>query len=96
VCAIVITHSINDNPNTGTKTLNMKNKIKELALEAGGSTYPEVGGVILERFAHLMLEECIVAVQNTGEQCAYTTHDLSVVECTIARSVDALRNHFKD
>lgn len=74
----------------------MKNKIKQLALEAGGSTYPEVGGKILERFAELMLEECIVVVKNTGKQCAYTTHDLPVVECTIQKSVDALRNHFQD
>ena len=74
----------------------MKNKIKELALEAGGSHYPEVGGKILERFAELMLEECIAAVKNTGIQCAYTTHDLPVVKCTIDKSVDALREHFED
>jgi hypothetical protein len=74
----------------------MKNKIKQLALAAGGSTYPEVGGKILERFAELMLEECIVAVENTSIQCAYTTHDLPVVKCTIDKSVDALREHFED
>jgi len=74
----------------------MKKKIKELALEAGGSHYPEVGGAILQRFADLMLKECILAVQNTGKQCAYTTHDLPVVECTIQKSVDALREHFED
>lgn len=74
----------------------MKSKIKQLALAAGGSTYPEVGGKILERFAELMLEECIVAVKNTGIQCAYTTHDLPVVKCTIDKSVDALREHFED
>ena len=74
----------------------MKNKIKELALEAGGSTYPEVGGRILERFAELMLEECVIAIKNTGTQCAYTTHDAGVVQCTIQKSVDALRDHFKE
>jgi hypothetical protein len=74
----------------------MKNKIKELALEAGGSTYPEVGGRILERFAELMLEECVIAIKNTGTQCAYTTHDAGVVQCTIQKSVDALHDHFKE
>jgi hypothetical protein len=73
----------------------MKNKIKQLALEAGGSTYPEVGGRNLERFAELMLEECIAAVENTSTHYA-TAHDLLVVECTIDKSVDALRDHFKD
>jgi hypothetical protein len=74
----------------------MKSKIKELALEAGGSHYPDVGGELLQKFAELMLEECITVVKNTSTQCAYTTHDLPVVECTIAQSVEALRDHFKD
>jgi hypothetical protein len=74
----------------------MKKKIKELALEAGGSTYPEVGGKILERFAELMISECISAVENTGKQCAYTSYDLNVVECTIKKSVDAIKERFED
>ena len=74
----------------------MKKKIKELALEAGGSTYPEVGGKILERFADLLINECIEAVQGTGKQCAYTTYDLGVVECTIKKSVEAIKERFED
>lgn len=74
----------------------MKKKIKELALEAGGSTYPEVGGKILERFADLLISECIDAVSNTGKQCAYTTYDLNVVQCTINMSVEAIKERFKE
>lgn len=74
----------------------MKKKIKELALEAGGSTYPEVGGKILERFAELLINECIDAVNTTGKQCAYTTYDLGVVECTINMSVKAIKERFKE
>lgn len=74
----------------------MKKKIKELALEAGGSTYPEVGGKILERFSELLISECIDAVRQTGKQCAYTTYDLNVVECTIDKSVEAIKERFKD
>jgi hypothetical protein len=74
----------------------MKQKIYDIALQAGGSTYPEVGGRILERFAELMLEECVTAIKNIGTQCAYTTHDAGVVQCTIQKSVDALRDHFKE
>jgi hypothetical protein len=36
----------------------MHPKIKELALQAGGSHYPEVGGKTLEKFAELLVIEC--------------------------------------
>jgi len=74
----------------------MKKKIKELALEAGGSTYPEVGGKILERFAELVINECIDAVRDTGKQCAYTTYDLGVVNCTINKSIEGIKERFKE
>lgn len=35
----------------------MHPKIKELALQAGGSHYPEVGGKTLEKFAELVVKE---------------------------------------
>jgi hypothetical protein len=36
----------------------MHKRIHELALEAGGSHYPEVGGRTLEKFAELLVKEC--------------------------------------
>lgn len=36
----------------------MNQRIKELALQAGGSHFPEVGGKNLERFAELLIQEC--------------------------------------
>ena len=36
----------------------MNEKIKELALQAGGSHYPTVGGKTLETFAELIVKEC--------------------------------------
>jgi hypothetical protein len=36
----------------------MNTHIKRLALEAGGSHFPEVGGENLERFAELLVREC--------------------------------------
>ena len=33
----------------------MNQKIKELALQAGGSHYPDVGGKTLEKFAELIV-----------------------------------------
>lgn len=74
----------------------MKQKIYDIALQVGGSHYPGVNSRLLEKFADQLIEECITVVKNTGTQCAYTTHDAGVVQCTIQKSVDALRNHFKD
>jgi len=36
----------------------MNERIKELALQAGGSHYPAVGGKLLEKFAELIVKEC--------------------------------------
>jgi hypothetical protein len=37
----------------------MNKRIKELALQAGGSHYPDVGGITLEKFAELIVKECV-------------------------------------
>ena len=72
-----------------------KEVIKEIALQAGGSHYPEVGGKTLEKFAELLIEACIEAVEKTGKQCALTTYDLNVIECTIAKSVQSIKDKFE-
>ena len=36
----------------------MNKKIEELALQAGGSHFPIVGGKNLEKFAELLIQEC--------------------------------------
>ena len=36
----------------------MNERIRELALQAGGSHYPDVGGKTLEKFAELIVREC--------------------------------------
>jgi hypothetical protein len=73
----------------------MKQKIHNIALEAGGSHYPDVNSDTLQRFADLLIEECIRVVENTPTTCAHTTHDLGAVKCTIGKSVDALKEYFK-
>jgi hypothetical protein len=37
----------------------MKERIKEIALQAGGSHYPTVGGKTLQDFADLLIKDCI-------------------------------------
>ena len=72
----------------------MNDKLKEIALQAGGSHYPDVGGVTLEKFARLLIAECIDAVKNTPTTAAYTTFDLDVVKNTIAKSVKSIEERF--
>ena len=36
----------------------MNPHVKRLAIEAGGSHFPEVGGTNLEKFAELLIREC--------------------------------------
>jgi hypothetical protein len=73
----------------------MKQRIHDLALQAGGSHFPTVGGANLEKFAELLIEECIQVVKNTPLHCAKTTFQENIVKCTIDQSVDTLRDHFR-
>ena len=44
----------------------MHKRIHDLALQAGGSHYPDVGGKTLEKFAELIIKECAeIARSNT-------------------------------
>ena len=51
-------------------------KIYEIALQAGGSHYPEVNSLQLNKFAELLIRQCqLVATQFTNEQqTALTVH----------------------
>jgi len=43
----------------------MNEQIKQLALAAGGSHYPDVGGRTLEKFAELLIQECAQLAEDT-------------------------------
>ena len=43
----------------------MNERIKELALQAGGSHYPEVNSKTLEKFAELIVRECADVITET-------------------------------
>ena len=45
----------------------MNERIKELALQAGGSHYPDVGGKTLEKFAELIVQECLNICEDMGD-----------------------------
>ena len=54
----------------------MNEQIKQLALAAGGSHYPDVGGRTLEKFAELLIRECAQVAdieRDTSAGCGYVT-----------------------
>jgi len=60
----------------------MRDKIKEIALQVGGSHYPGVGGDLLQRFADAVIAECIEAIEETPNHHCNTTWDVSVANAT--------------
>jgi hypothetical protein len=70
----------------------MKQKVKELALQAGGSHYPEVGGELLQKVVDLVVEECIDAVKNADvTSITYTNFDKDR-----ALSIKSINERFKE
>lgn len=41
-------------------------KLYEIALQTGGSHYPDVGGDLLEKFANNIIKECCQKLENDG------------------------------
>jgi hypothetical protein len=75
----------------------MKQKVKEIALQAGGSHYPEVGGELLQKFADLFLAECIDAVKNADvRSITYTTFDKDRADSIKTLVVKSINERFKE
>jgi hypothetical protein len=73
----------------------MNEKIKEIALQAGGSHYPEVGGDTLEKFAKLLIEECIDSINNADiRSIVLTTFDKSQSDACKQRCVKSIKEKF--
>ena len=75
----------------------MKQKIHDLALQAGLTidNLPDNVYIPLEKFAELLIEECIQVVDATPMHCAMTTFQQGIVKCTISESVKTLKEHFE-
>jgi hypothetical protein len=73
----------------------MKEKIKELALQAGGSHYPEVGGDILELFADLLVKDVLREIDKVNTNvCCGTTYDTSISACVREKIVDHIKQAY--
>lgn len=75
----------------------MKNKTRELALQAGGSHYPEVGGETLQKFTELVLAECIDAVDKADlRSIIYTNFDKDRAEYIKEAAIKSINERFKE
>ena len=74
----------------------MNSNINRLALEAGGSHYPEVNTKQLESFAELIVKECIQQLENSIHADPYTgeTYDNNEVNAILIDNIDNLKEHF--
>ncbi len=64
----------------------------ELISKAGfSSTYEKDR---LYTLIDLTLKECLDLIENTPQHCAFTTHDLKTVNCTIQKSLDQITEKF--
>lgn len=79
----------------------MTNKINNLYEQClGEKRYEEkwglwVGELDYEKFANLILQECIDAVKYTDTTHGYTTYDVGLIKATIAKSIESIENKFK-
>lgn len=75
----------------------MKQKFKEIALQVGGSHYPDVGGDLLEKFGEMIVAECTKAVQSTDlRDITYTTFDRGRNVTIIKACMDSINQTFKE
>ena len=75
----------------------MKQVFKEIALQVGGSHYPDVGGDLLEKFGEMVVAECIKAVQNTDlRDITFTTFDSGRNVTVLKSCVESINKTFKD
>ena len=83
----------------GNKGFEMNERIKLLIEQATTYIDPSANDGVCwdfdkEKFAKLLLLECIELVETTPRHCAFTTYDLGTVECTIQKTSERLHEHF--
>jgi hypothetical protein len=47
-----------------------------------------------EKMLETVLRECVTLVEDTPKTCAFTTHDLGTVNCTVDKAAAQIRNRF--
>jgi len=70
----------------------VENLIKQVGTDVSGR-WMNVRDV--EKLIEITVRECIKSIDQTPTHCAYTTYDLSIVKCTLEKSIDKLHLDFE-
>ena len=73
----------------------MNEKLFNLALQAGGSHYPHVNSMQLEKFAKLLIDECCKVMNDTN--CGYfvrTSYDQNLAKAVKEHCIKNINDHF--
>lgn len=75
----------------------MNKQTQDLAEQAGFDLDQLPDNVLLplQKYTELLAQQCVDAVKNTPTHCASTTFQMSIVECTIHKSVGVVETFFK-
>jgi hypothetical protein len=71
------------------------NKIEQLIKQAGTDSSGKWMSIEqAQKLAHLIVNECYIAIENTNTSHVYTTFDDGQFKATIIKSKDAVKQHF--
>lgn len=75
----------------------MKKVYHDIALQVGGSHYPEVGGDLLEKFGEMVVQRCIDILE-TGDyrNSTYTTFDKTFNPRIVQQCITNIKENFKE
>ena len=72
----------------------MNERIRELLEQAGVKYVTMPKDTVYEKFAELIVKECLTAIDKTDTTHIYTSFDQSMVMGTIEKSKKAIKEHF--
>jgi hypothetical protein len=72
----------------------MNERILDLARQVWPDT--NISHINHMKFAELIIQECIAAVDNMPLHCAYTTFQESIVDCAKLQAIDELQKLLKE
>lgn len=75
----------------------MKKVFHDIALQVGGSHYPDVGGDLLEKFGEMVVQKCIEELEKGDyRKSTYTTFDKSFNPRIVNQCIEIIRETFKE
>jgi hypothetical protein len=74
--------------------MKFEDKVNQLALEVGGSHYPNVNPQLHRQLVKLVVDECLSAVDSASRRHVYTTFDLGQHEASLESAKKAINERF--